>query len=140
MNFIKTHRTSILLIIIVILGLTAGYFYKKSTTNEAAISAREVKNLTNEIGKLVMLPTDETPTVATVSDPEALKDQPFFANALKDDKVLIYSNAKKAILYRPSIERVVNIAPLNLGEADPQKAANPAPVESQTSTTPTKKQ
>lgn len=140
MNFIKTHRTSILLIIIVILGLTAGYFYKKSTTNEAAISAREVKNLTNEIGKLVMLPTDETPTVATVSDPEALKDQPFFANALKDDKVLIYSNAKKAILYRPSIERVVNIAPLNLGEADPQKAATPAPVESQTSTTPTKKQ
>ena len=55
----------------------------------------------------------ETPTIATVSDPEALKNQAFFVDAKKGYKVLIYSNAKKAFLYDPSADKIVNIAPLN---------------------------
>ncbi len=122
MNFLRKHRISILVALVVVLALTAGYFYKKSTTTQASITAKEVKSLTSAIDKLMVLPEDETPTVATVSDPSALSDQPFFIGAQKDDMVLIYSNAKRAILYRPSIDKIINIAPLNLGEAAPSVA------------------
>ena len=37
----------------------------------------------------------------------------------KGDKVLIYSNAKKAYLYDPVSDKIINIAPLNL---EPQEA------------------
>ena len=62
-----------------------------------------------------MLPTGETPTIATVTDASKLKDQAFFTNAVTGDKVLIYTNAKKAFLYRPSTNKIINIAPVNLG-------------------------
>ncbi len=67
----------------------------------------------------MILPNGETPTIATVSDPEALKDQVFFVDAQKGDKVLIYSNAKKAILYRPGDDKIITIAPLNTGGVAP---------------------
>ena len=86
----------------------------------------EVKKLVAEVGNLVLLPEGETPTIATVSDPEALKAQPFFAGALKDDKVLIYTTAQKAILYRPSVGKIVQIAPINIGAANTSTAPKPA--------------
>ncbi len=56
-----------------------------------------------------------TPTVATVSDPAKLQGQTFFANAKVGDKVLIYTNAKMAYLYDPISNKLINVAPLNIG-------------------------
>ena len=73
----------------------------------------------------------EVPTVATVSDVSKLKNQAFFANAKNGDKVLIYQNAKKAILYRPSSNKIVEFGPINLGAAQtasPSAAVTPKPV------------
>ena len=66
--------------------------------NPQAASQKETTELVAKVSKLVVLPEGETPTIATVSDPEALKDQPFFAQAEKGDKVLIYTNSKKAVV------------------------------------------
>ena len=71
--------------------------------------------LITDVGKLTDLPQGETPTVATVSDVSKLKGQAFFAKAQNGDKVLIYTQAKRAILYRPSTNKVIEIAPVNLG-------------------------
>ena len=73
--------------------------------------------LVSTVGRLMSLPADETPTVATVSDPTKLQDQPFFKNAMVGDKVLIYTKAKKAILYRPDENRVIEVASVNLDSA-----------------------
>jgi hypothetical protein len=54
-------------------------------------------------------------TMATILDPAELADQPFFMSAQKGDKVLLYTNAKKAILYSPSQNKIVDVAPVNLG-------------------------
>ena len=70
----------------------------------------EVDLLVTNVGKLLALPDDEKPTVATITDVEKLKDQVFFKNAMNDDKVLIYTKAKKAILYRPSEGLIYNLA------------------------------
>jgi hypothetical protein len=79
-----------------------------------AANAAEVEAVVNEISKVILLPTGETPTIATVSDPEPLKVQPFFTNAQKDDVVLLYAGAKKAILWRPSTKKIIEVSPLNI--------------------------
>ena len=105
--------------------IVAGYFYNQLRTlknNPQAFAQQETADLVAKIGRLVVLPEGETPTVATVSDPAALSDQPFFASALKGDKVLIYTTAKKAFLYSVTLNKLLDVAPLNIGG---QRAVTP---------------
>ena len=88
-----------------------------------AQSGGEIIEIIEVISQLMDLPEGETPTVATVSDKEKLKDQQFFAAAENGDKVLIYSNARKAILYRPSIDRIIEVAPIFFNDST---STNPA--------------
>lgn len=83
----------------------------------------EVKTLTARVGALALLPEGEEPTMATVSDKSKLQGQPFFANAENGDKVLIYTNAKKAFLYRPSTNKIIEIAPINFSPATGQPSS-----------------
>ncbi len=93
-------------------------------TQEAA--KEEVKQLIEKIGKLIAVPKDETPTVATVNDIEKLKSSPFFTNAKNGDRVLIYTTAKKAILYRPLENKIIEVGPISIGT--PSASLAPAAV------------
>lgn len=112
---IKKYLPAILLVLVISLGISTFYFYRRtsSTNKEPKISEKETKLLIEKVNKLVLLPNDETPTIATVSDPEKLKEQSFFIDAKVGYKVLIYTNARKAILYDPEINKIINIAPIN---------------------------
>jgi hypothetical protein len=107
--------------LIVVAIIPSVYFYlqyrtaQQRLTNPSIFAAEEAKKYTAMVGKLMTLPTDEVPTLATVNDKEKLKNQPFFVNTENGDKVLIYTNAKKAILYRPSINKIIDVAPINIG-------------------------
>lgn len=109
----------IVILVILVLSLVAtaalGYLYYQTQQqlNPQQASNREVQQLTHEVGKLIDLP-DETPTVATVTDKEKLQSQPFFTRAENGDKVLIYQEAQKAYLYRPSQHLLIEVAPLTL--------------------------
>ncbi len=85
----------------------------------------DVDDLTAEVGKLITLPTDERPTIATITDIEKLKDQAFFKSAKNGDRVLIYTNAKKAILYRPSEKIIVEVGAVNINQASPAPSGSP---------------
>lgn len=85
---------------------------EQNQNNPAVKSAEENKQLIEQIRKLIILPEDEEPTIATVNDLSKLQNQPFFANAQIGDKVLIYNKAKKAILFRPSENKIIELAPL----------------------------
>jgi|SRR3989338_1229129 len=107
-------------LVVALIATTSGgvYFYLQNVQlkkNPQAIAQQEVKSLIDKVSRLMVLPEGETPTIATVSEPEKLKDQPFFSKAQKGDKVLIYTNAKKAILYSPSTNKIVDVAPINIG-------------------------
>lgn len=120
-NFIKVIIPLIAIIAIVL----AGYFYSQIRVlkkDPQAVAQKEVADLVSKISKLLVLPEGETPTIATVSDLEALKDQVFFASAQEGDKVLIYAQAKKAILYSVTLNKIIEVAPLNIGN---QKAIIP---------------
>jgi hypothetical protein len=114
----------ILILLIIAAGTIAFYVHRynnsqteltKLKNNPQIVAQNENQSLISSIGKLTPLPKDESPTIATVTDITKLKDQPFFANAQNGDKVLIYTTAKKAFLYRPSTNKIINIAPVNLG-------------------------
>lgn len=117
---IKKSNGSKLAVIIAVLAIgAAGYFYYelyKMKQDPAAQARKEAMELVSKVSKLVVLPEGEVPTIATVSDPEALKSQTFFSGAVQGDKVLIYAEAKKAILYSVSQNKILEVAPLNIGQ------------------------
>ena len=106
----------LLTLILIAIVFIAGHFYLKVRKLETTIynNQNTSSSLLDQVSKLIILPQDEQPTIATVTSLDQLKNQPFFANAQIGDKVIIYTNAKKAILFRPSEGKIVEVAPLNL--------------------------
>lgn len=101
-----------------IAGGMAAYFYSQLVElrkNPQETAQKEAQQIIEKVARLIVLPEGETPTIATVTDPERLKEQAFFSRSEKGDRVLIYTTAKKAILYRPSTDKIVEVAPLNIG-------------------------
>ena len=98
----------------------AYYFYSKynkAINNPEMITRQETDLIKEKVSKLMDIPADEEPTLATVLDKDKLSDQAFFANAENGDKVLIFTKAKKAILYRPSTNKIIEVAPLAIDDA-----------------------
>lgn len=126
---VKVKRAVPYKIIIVVLVVGAGLFalaqFASMKKDPQAVAQEEVRSLVAQVGRLMILPEGEDPTVATVTDPDRLKDQAFFINAKKGDKVLIYSGARKAILYSPDGNKIVEVAPIAIGA--PEEAAPVAP-------------
>lgn len=85
-----------------------------SLTGQLPFSRPSLDNqqLIAEVSQLIELP-NETPTIATVSNVDSLLEQPFFAAAQAGDRVLIYAQAKKAILYRPSTHKLIEVSSLH---------------------------
>lgn len=102
-----------LLVAIVLFG---GYVMFAGSKAPAAQTAEEADRIVEKVGRLIALPENETPTLATVTDPEQLKGQPFFLNAKPGFQVLLYPIAQKAFLYDPERDIIVEVATLNLGQ------------------------
>lgn len=131
-------KSKIFVILVILLLVAAGasgtyYYYSKyqevnnKLNNPEQTAQDEVTKIVNEIGMIMELPQDEQPTVATVLDKDKLKDQGFFVKAENGDKVVIYSKARKAILYRESAKKIIEVAPIELSqnEAGPEPSAKP---------------
>lgn len=118
-------------VLIIVLG-AAGYLYMEVTKlkeDPQAAARKEAEELVAIVGKIIILPADELPTVATVSDPTKLADQAFFAKAKVGDKVLLYANSRKAYLFDPKANKILEVAPINLGEGDTTGAPIPTAPE-----------
>jgi len=106
--------------IVAILGLFGSFYffskYQALKTNPDLEAQKETKMLISALGELMELPTGEVPTIATISDKEKLKDQPFFKTAENGDKLFAYNTAMIAILYRPSSNKIINVAPISIDQ------------------------
>lgn len=121
----KTLLTSnriiaVMAVLLILVGSSAYYFYKKATFDPQKQAQKELEIALESVGRHIMLPKDEIPSLATISDPAQLKGQAFFVNAQKGDQVLIFPTSKKAILYSPSLDKLIEVAPVNLGDAAQQ--------------------
>lgn len=140
---LKSPLTVMALVFLVLVGGGLGYQKYASLreenqrlSNPEAAAEDEATRIKSEVAQLIELP-NETPTIATVVDAEKLRSQPFFASAQNGDRVLLFAQAKKAILYRPSTKKLVEVAPINLGDTGVAGTSTTQP--SSTTTTPTTK-
>ncbi len=111
--FIQKYFLYILFFFITIVLVLASFLIYNYFSNRKNLE-NEVNHLVDKVGDHMFLPIGEIPTIATVSEPEKLKGQEFFKDAKKGDKVIIYSNARKAILYDPVANKIITIAPVSL--------------------------
>lgn len=130
-------------LIVALLGAYGTYYFykqyqetKKLIKNPVEIGKAEEKQIISDVGKLLVLPKDETPTVVTVVDKSKLKSQKFFDKSENGDKVLIFLKARKAILYRPSSNKIVDVAGVTIEQ---NKEATKSADQKKTTVTPTQK-
>jgi hypothetical protein len=113
---------TILLVVLALGGIGGSYYfynqYKTIKENPNIEAQKETDALVASVGKIMELPKGETPTVATVLDKEKLKDQSFFSTAENGDKLLAYTKAMQAILYRPSTNKIVAVAPIDINQQE----------------------
>ncbi len=97
----------------------------KQKEDPLAQAQEQRRVLLDELGKMIVLPTDEEPTLATVTDLNELKNQPFFANAQLGDKAFFYDRSKVIILYRPNEHKIIE-AITELQTVQPEPTTPPA--------------
>jgi hypothetical protein len=109
-------------VVIVALAALAGFFYWQYSNlkaNPDSVAQETTQRLVDKVGTLYALPEEE-PTVAQISDKEKLKDQPFFQSAENGDYLLIFTNAKLAVLYREADNRLINVGPIAITPEEQQ--------------------
>jgi hypothetical protein len=126
---------SLLVLLFLISAASAGFFFWKfrqtqkqlvvlsSVEGQKEIAKKDTDELLAKLKRLMIIPENEDPVVATVTDRDALaKDQPFYANASNGDRVIAFLKNRKAIIYNPAKNIIVNVGPI-FGEAESGKAA-----------------
>ena len=96
----------------------------KPKTEQEAVS-----RYLSQLGHLMLLPSNDTPVVATIVDPSALiKQQAFFQGSIKGDVVLIYPKTSRAILFSPARGKIINAGPvINNSPTENTVSAGPPP-------------
>ena len=120
----------ILFLLLVATSMLAYYFYSKlsNVKSDPNIAAKEQFDaIIGKVGKLIELPEGETPTMMTIADLSKLKDQPFFKRAKIGDKVILYNKAAKALLYDPSADKLIDVAPINTAPTTDSASDTPPP-------------
>lgn len=121
----KLFRLFVPMLVLALLGTSLYFYYQyqrlaKSPASSQVQAEEESAKVVKAVGKLMLLPTDETPTVATITDIDKLKDQPFFKNAKNGEKVLIYPNLKQVIIYDPEANLIINVGTVNFSDQQKQ--------------------
>jgi hypothetical protein len=112
----KAPRGYLPWLIVIVLLLASLFLYDQYREAKRKLEAGTTKNsqqvtdTVSRVSKLILLPTNETPTIVTVKDASKLKGEAFYTDAKDGDVTLVYSKQKRAILYRPSQNIIVNVA------------------------------
>ena len=130
-NIDKRYKILGIMVVLVLTGAIgfAVFKYISSDQYKQKVSEAQKNGIVARVSKIMVLPEGEDPTVAIVDDVTKLKNQPFFTRAINGDEVIIYPLSKKAILFRPKDNKIVDFAIINL-TSTPNLAATPTVVES----------
>lgn len=108
----------IFIALLLVSGIVGGGLFAYRQRLAAAGNNKEVtedlNDVTYVIGRVsrhIVLPSDEVPALLTVTDNAKLTSS-FLKQAKNGDKVLVYQTNKKAILYRPGVDRIIDVGPV----------------------------
>jgi H+/gluconate symporter-like permease len=125
------NKNLIIGIVVVVVVVVGGYFGWKSfqaKQNSPEAQAAQLQQQKNEIlqkvAALTQVPAEE-PVLFTVNDANLLKgQQAFFKDAENGDVLLVYQQSSKALIFRPSTNKIINAGPVSFQQ--PQATTTPA--------------
>lgn len=103
-------KNFIISILFALLCVGAGMYIQQLRSKNIDAGTTEVSRIVKSISAFMELPDGEIPTLATVSDISKLPAIPLFARVKNGDKILIYPKNTKAIVYRPSTKKIIEVA------------------------------
>ncbi len=111
------RRYALWLLLAGILALIASaYMYGRYSVYKAypeLYKTEQAQSILKKVGNLMLLPNG-VPKIAVINNVESIKkQQPFLENAKDGDVLIIYTNASEVIVYRPSVNRLIAVGPLN---------------------------
>jgi hypothetical protein len=97
------------------------------------LSEEQIGDLLGRISRLIQLPEEKNPLIATINDAAALRaEQAFYRDAENGDQLVIFAERAMAVIYRPSADKLINVGPIffdNAAQPQPQpQAIETAPV------------
>jgi hypothetical protein len=105
-------------LIIVGLGFTSTFYFIKyrNEKNNNLSTEQRIEKYEKEISKSYTLPSGDKATLADVKSADELKkdeaNKDFFKDVANGDILLIYTNSKLGILYRPTTKKIIKTGPL----------------------------
>jgi cell division protein FtsL len=114
-----TRNLKLIIIVLLVVFLVAVVATWWVTTGHKTKEQRDLNTVKSQVSKHMLLPKDEEPTLAEVTDKNQIKDKFLAKNASNGDQVLIYTTNQIAIIYRPSADRIVAVGSVT---ADPALA------------------
>ena len=89
------------------------YEKTKSLLNKSSKVLAETSNqeIVDRVSKLIELPS-ETPTIEKITDKSIFGNQAFFNSSQIGDTIIVFNNAKKIIIYREGVNKIVDVGTL----------------------------
>lgn len=109
----------VLLVLFAIALAGTVFFYREVKVLEQdpnKVNEEKIVTLVEKVNKIIALPEGEMPVLAEVSDLTPLAGNKFFAKAKVGDQVLLYTAARKAYLYDPKANIIIEVASLDIGD------------------------
>ena len=139
-NDMKKFWLVVVFIVLFIIGIgstaIAYHYYNKTqqmVKNPQAATDMENQAILQKISTIMELPSKK-PSIATILDKTKLQGQAFFQKAQNGDKVIIFEQARRVLLYRPDTGRVIDFAPLVFDTQSPTPIMTVTPSEIKTPT------
>ena len=117
----------IMVTLLIVLASACGYLfvqYRQALSKQPKSDKERIAQITTLIGDTVILPS-ERPTIATVADKRKLAEPQLATLAKNGDELLVYSKARRVILYRPSSKKIVDM--FRVQDSPQAQAALPQP-------------
>jgi len=81
-------------------------------TNKNSVSILKDQDVIDALVNLMVLP-DEEPTITEISTlSDTLSSQGFYKNVSEGDYLVLFAEARKAVIYRPSDNVIINVGPI----------------------------
>jgi hypothetical protein len=105
------------LIAVAVIGIAVMLAVRHFT--QAPTGEAEGKAIQAKVARHYILPADEVPALATVTD-KSKASALFLKDAKNGDKILLYPKSRLAIVYRPSADRLVAVGPIITNDSTQQ--------------------
>lgn len=118
---------------VLVFAITAAFFFKQyqEVKNNPDVAAKATsQRIVERVGGLFFLPSEE-PTVAQIEDKSKLETQSFFDGAENGDYLLVFADAKLALIYREKDDKLVNVGPVNTEQSQQAPAEGVAGEQAQ---------